>query len=67
MDRFNPFSCHTLQVEDGLVQSEQLLELEQGEFEGAVRRECFPPELIASFAADPWVSEWGVQGASWRH
>ncbi|KAI3437943.1 hypothetical protein D9Q98_000387 [Chlorella vulgaris] len=43
-----------LEVEDGLVQSEQLLELEQGEFEGAVRRECFPPELIASFAADPW-------------
>lgn len=38
-----------------LVQSERLLELEQGEWEGAVRRECYTPELTARFAADPWV------------
>lgn len=38
-----------------LVQSEQLLELEQGQWEGAVRRECYTPELTAQFAADPWV------------
>ena len=38
------------------MQSEQLLELEQGQWEGAVRRECYTPELTAQFAADPWVS-----------
>jgi broad specificity phosphatase PhoE len=40
------------------VQSEQLLELEQGQWEGAVRRECFTPELTARFAADPWGLAW---------
>jgi broad specificity phosphatase PhoE len=39
-----------------LVQSEQLLELDQGEWEGALRSECFTPELTAQFAVDPWVS-----------
>ncbi|KAL4424511.1 hypothetical protein ABPG77_006820 [Micractinium sp. CCAP 211/92] len=41
-----------------LVQSERLLELEQGEWEGAVRRECYTPELTARFAADPWGLAW---------
>ena len=50
--------CAVPQVkETELVQSEQLLELEQGEWEGRVRRECFTPELTAQFAADPWVSQ----------
>ncbi|EFN50554.1 hypothetical protein CHLNCDRAFT_136882, partial [Chlorella variabilis] len=44
--------------ETELVQSEQLLELEQGEWEGRVRRECFTPELTAQFAADPWGLGW---------
>ncbi|KAI7842584.1 hypothetical protein COHA_003688 [Chlorella ohadii] len=39
---------------DKLTSSEQLLELDQGQWEGAVRRECFTPELTAAFAADPW-------------
>lgn len=35
-----------------------MLELDQGEWEGAVRRECFTPDLTAAFAADPWGLAW---------
>ena len=33
-------------------------ELDQGEWEGAVRARCYTPDLTAAFAADPWGLAW---------
>ena len=38
---------------DSLIQSEELLELEMGEWEGALRAECYTPAALAAIAADP--------------
>mgnify|MGYP001810320319 CR=1 FL=1 len=45
-----------------LTTSEQLLELDQGEWQGLRRHECYTPELTAAFTADPWVG--GCAGAA---
>lgn len=61
-----PLRC--VQVPEGaLTQAEQLLELDQGRWEGAVRAECFTPELTAAFAADPWGRAWEFTppGGAW--
>ncbi|KAI8474396.1 MAG: histidine phosphatase superfamily [Monoraphidium minutum] len=37
-----------------LEEDEALLELDQGEWEGAPRADCYTPAALASIAADPW-------------
>lgn len=39
--------------QDSLIESEQLLELEMGEWEGALRAECYSATTLAAIASDP--------------